>query len=94
MSEEAAQGWIKRLRQWLMPMPWRRPGIENELLESEARFRKLFEDSADATLEWVARDAGCQFIQALGRKGFRRKRKSGEIEGVLISKKLSSLKVQ
>ena len=50
MSEEAAQGWIKRLRQWLMPMPWRRPGIENELLESEARFRKLFEDSADATL--------------------------------------------
>ncbi len=58
--------------------------------------KKFFElwDSADATLEWVARDSGCSFIHAVGRPGFARKRGSGEIEGVLISKKISQMRTQ
>ena len=59
---------------------------------SGERFLDLW-DEADATFEWIARDAGCHYIKAIARKGFGRAKKSGEVEGVFISKKLENLRV-
>lgn len=63
------------------------------LAVSGSKFLELW-DEADATFDWVARDAGCQYIQAVARKGLGRAKKTGEVEGVLISKKLSSMRIQ
>jgi hypothetical protein len=51
-------------------------------------------DITEAALEKFSMDNGCVYIEAQGRQGWQRRIKGVKYHGVLLTRKLSNIKVQ
>lgn len=66
-----------------------------QILAAAGKLMLRFVEESDATFEWIAREAGCEFVQVLARPGLARKLKGrGLWTGIVMTKRIGTERAQ